>query len=480
MNLSPRVNKLLKAILKFSKDRKVKLYIVGGYLRDILLNRDRDNLDIDFCLKKGAINFGRKLAKQIKTGFVVLDRVRGACRLIKKIEDKTYTLDFTDFRGKTLEEDLLQRDFTINSLTIEFEKLLNLSEPLIELIDPYGGKKDLESKIVRVVNKKAFDEDPLRVMRAFSFACLFDFKIDKKTLKLIQAKHKELARVSGERLRDELFKILDSSCAFDYLYQMDRLKILSIIFPEIETMRNVRQGPYHHLDIWKHTLETIRQLEIIIQEFKDNQEIQGYLNKVISPGRKRRALIKLGAFLHDIGKPRALRHKNGRITFYGHERLGWEISEMIARRLRLSNDELDALKKMIFWHLRPGYLADNDEVSARAKFRYFRDTADEAVSVLLISLADQRATKGRLTTKTSRIQHEKVVSSLIKEYFRKKKEKKKICLINGDDLMRRFKLEPSPLIGKILHEVEELQAIGKIKSRREAFNIAKKFIKENM
>jgi putative nucleotidyltransferase with HDIG domain len=257
---------------------------------------------------------------------------------------------------------------------------------------------------------------------------------------------------------------------------MDTLKVLKIIIPEIEIMRGVKQGPYHHLDVLRHTFETIRQLENLIHELKKNKEIQDYLNEVISAGRKRYALIKLGALLHDIGKPYALRKENGKTKFHGHEKIGLEIAEQIAERLRLSNDELDALRKMVFWHLRPGYLADNEEITARATFRYFRDTAQEGVSILLLSIADQRATKGPLTVEESRIHHEKVALDLIKEYFKRKKEKKMPRIITGDNLIKKFQLEPSPLIGKILREIEELQAIGKITTKKQALDAARKLI----
>ena len=468
---------LLKIILKIAKNRKVKLYLVGGYLRDILLGREKENPDIDFCLKRGAINFGKEVARKIKGGFVVLDKTHGCSRVVKRISDKFYTLDFTDFRGKTLEDDLLHRDFTINALTIELEKLF-LSESIENLIiDPYKGRQDLELKTIRFVNKKAFDEDPLRVLRAFSLAIIFDFKIDKETLKAAKLKANKLSNVSYERIRDELFKIFERPHSFSYLEQLDKLRILKIIIPEIDVMRGVKQGPYHHLDVWQHTLETIRQLELLITEFKNSAEVQDYLDEIISPNRSRRALIKLGALLHDIGKPAALRHEDGKTKFHGHERIGSDITRNIVERLKLSNDEMDSLEKMVLWHLRPGYLADNQEVSPRAIFRYFRDTQKESVSILLISIADQRATKGPLTSKASRIRHEKVVSNLIKEYFRRKKEKKLPRLISGDDLLKKFKLEPSPLIGKILREIEELQAIGKVKNKKEALQSAKKFIK---
>ena len=467
---------LLRLVLSTAKKRRIKLYLVGGYLRDILLKREKANPDIDFSLKKNAIAFAKALQRKIKAGFVVLDKEHGCARLVKRIKDKVYTLDFTDFRGKTITKDLFHRDFTINALAIELEKLFLSEDREDAIIDPYKGRADLKSKIIRMVNKKAFDEDPLRILRAFSLAIIFDFKIDKETLKTIKLKAKGLSRVSYERIRDELFKILERPNAFSYLQDLDRLKILKIIIPEIEVMRGLKQGPYHHLDVWKHSLETVKQLELLITQLEDNSEVGDYLNEIISPGRSRRALIKLGALLHDTGKPAALRREDGKIKFHGHERISSDITENIAERLKLSNDERDSLDKMVLWHLRPGYLADNEEITPRAIFRYFRDTEKESVSILLISLADQRATKGPLTSQESRRHHEKVVLNLIREYFRREKEKKLPRLISGDDLLKKFKLQPSPLIGKILREIEELQALGKIKSKKEALERAQKFI----
>jgi poly(A) polymerase len=468
--------KILKPVYNFVKTRGVKLYLVGGILRDILLGREKENLDFDFCLKRGSLSFGKKLAGEIKAGFVVLDKEHGACRLVKKTKGKIYTLDFTDFRGKTLEKDLLLRDFTINAIALELDKVFAKGHLDDFLIDPYNGRVDLKHKIIRVVNKKAFVEDPLRILRSFSFSSIFGFKIDKQTLKLAKLYKHKLSRVSYERIRDELFKIFDNPNTFDYLIKLDKMRILTIPFPEIEKMRRVKQGPYHHLDIWQHSLETVRQLELLAKQLKNKQDIQNYLNEVLSSQRRRFALMKLGALLHDIGKPQALRREEGKIKFHGHEKIGTEITKEIAKRLKLSNDELDSLGKMIFCHLRPGYLADSKSVSKRAAFRYFRDTAKDAVSTLLISIADQRSTRGRLTTAESRIQHEKICFGLIKEYFKKQKEKKLPRLISGDDLINKFKLEPSLLIGKILREIEELQAIGKIKTRQKALELAKKII----
>jgi poly(A) polymerase len=468
--------KILKNIYLFSVPRHAKLYLVGGALRDLILNRKKDNPDFDFAIKRGAIGFGRALAKHWGAGFVVLDKEHGSCRVVKDFGPLTYTFDFSDFRGKTIQEDLLHRDFSINSLGVELSKLF-ASDIDLSLIDCYGAREDLKNKVIRVAHSKSFQEDPLRILRAFSFAYLLNFPIEKETLQLAKLHKDKLRKVSFERIRDELFKIFESDKASVCFRDLDKLKILEIIFPEIKKMRRIGQGPYHHLDVWQHTLETMYQLEIIFSGIKDI-EIRNYLNQRISYLRRRSQLLKLGAFLHDIGKPATLRHENGRTTFHGHERAGLALSEDIAKRLKLSNDEMRALHKMVLWHLRPGYLADTPKPTERAKFRYFRDAGIEALGVLLLSLADQRATKGPLTTLTARRQHERVVSSLIREYLRKGKEKKRVRILNGDEVMKKFKLSPSPLIGKILSEVEELQAIGRIRNKGEAIRAVEGFLKK--
>ncbi len=476
LKFSLRERRILRSIYNFAGPRRVKLYLVGGVLRDLILGKSKENPDFDFAIRMRAISFGRDLAKKLKCGFVILDKEHGSCRVVKKEGDKSYTFDFTDFRGKSLGDDLKHRDFTINAIALNLEEALIGRDLDLSLIDPYGGRVDIKNKLIRVVNKKSFSEDPLRILRAFSFSAILNFNIDKDALRLLKFDKDKLSSVSGERIRDELFKVFATDKAYDCFLALDKLKILDIIFPEVKKMRRIGQGPYHHLDVWQHTLETIRQLELIFKEIKD-EDIVRYLDTVISADRRRKAILKFGAFLHDFGKPKALRRQKGRTTFHGHERVGLRIAEDIARRLKLSNDEIYSLHKMVLWHLRPGYLADSENPTPRAKFRYFRDAGLEALSILLLSLADQRSTKGPLTTFKARRQHEVVVAKLIKEYLDKSKEKKEERLLNGNEIMRKFKLEPSPLIGKILSETEELQAIGKIKNKKEAFKAAAKFVR---
>ncbi|MFH1678999.1 MAG: HD domain-containing protein [Candidatus Omnitrophota bacterium] len=475
-SLSKDNQRILKPILESSRLGNIQLYIVGGFLRDIILGREKINPDIDFTVEKNAIAFAAALAKRLKAGFVVLDKANGCARVVKKVKDKAYTLDFTDFRGRDLLQDLGKRDFSINTLAVELKAFLETPE--YKLIDPYNGLKDLKSGIIRVLSPGAFDDDPLRILRSFSLSCTLNFKIQPLTMRLIDKKRSKLKDGSFERVRDELFKILASSRGYEFLSLLDRHKILELIIPEIKVMHRLNQGPFHHLDVWQHTLETVKQIERIIRNSGRSRDIKAYLNEEISSGRRRYELLKLTALGHDIGKPKTLRIEDGKIKFHGHEHVGAYMAEKIAQRIKLSNPEIFILKKIILFHLRPGYMSDIPALSMRAKFRFFRDAGEEAASVLLISLADQRATKGALTTAESRQRHERLVRRLLNEYFRKKKEKKTARLINGNDLIKRFKLEPSPLIGKILSEVEEAQAIGKLKTKKEALKIAEMIIRE--
>lgn len=477
LKFSLKDKNILNPIYNFAKAKKVKLYLVGGALRDLILDRTKENPDFDFCLKSGGLKFAAKLASQLKSAFVVLDEEHAACRLVKKINQKIYTFDFSDFRAATLEKDLLHRDFTINSMALALAEVFGRQDLERLIIDPYFGRFDLRAKIIKVTGSGSFKEDPLRILRAFSFSCALGFSLDPETLRLAKKEKNRINTVSSERIREELFKILDSSTAHASLAILDKLKILEIIFPEIKPMRGIGQGPYHHLDVWQHTLETLSQFESIIKGAKKTPRVYDYLQEEVGGLRKRSSLLKLACILHDIGKPKALRREKKKIIFHGHERIGLGLTRIISRRLKLSNDEGRALERIVLWHLRPGYLADNPHPTPRAIFRYFRDTGNDALGVLLLSLADQRATKGPLTTANSRLRHEKIVKHLIRKLLKQKDQKKLVRFLNGNQLMDKFKLSPSPLIGKLLAELEEAQAIAKIKNKQEAWQLANKLIK---
>ena len=479
-----RANPYLKLITRQLNKYPQESYLVGGYPRDLFLKRKKEVFDFDFALSSDAVKIGREIAKSLKSGFVVLDKEHGSCRIVYNRSGLSCNFDFTDFRGSSASTigggdiftDLSLRDFTINSLGLDLRALGKAKNIKDVLIDKYGAIKDIKSGNIRVVSDSSLMDDPLRILRAYSLSAVLDFKIEPKTRSLIKKYKDKITSSAYERISEELFKILNSKKAFIAFKDMDDSGVLDKIIPEIKSMRKVNQGPYHHLDVYRHCFEALRQIERLFEELKRYRDIQFFLNRIVSGTHTKRALLKFSAFLHDIGKPVSRERIKDKICFHGHERTGRNIVRGIAERLRLSNDERNALDKIIFWHLRPGYLADLKDLSRRAIYRFFRDTQNEAVSVLLLSIADQRSTRGPLTRGANRKHHEDVCLALARDFFKKSKEKKLVKLLDGNDLIAEFRLEPGPLIGKLLAAVEEAQAVGDVRDKAQALALAKKLL----
>ncbi len=474
-NLLAAIYPYVDTIQKISKKQKARVFLVGGALRDAILGKDVT--DFDFAMSCNAISIARSFAKKIKGAFVLLDEEHACARVARKEKGRLFTFDFADFRAATLKGDLSHRDFTINTLSLDIKDLDPLKDFSSYIIDVKKGLSDIRGKNIKMASKKVFVEDPLRLVRAFSLQSLLEFKIEKETLKQIKKDVALVNESAQERIRDEFFKILSTSNAFKNLKQMDKFGLLEQIIPQISIMRYISQGGYHHLPLWAHSLETIHQLEKIFNEFSENQDVSQYLNEELAFGRKRFALLKLAAILHDIGKPETCRKEKGKITYHGHEHAGRCIARHVAKMLKFSLNERKALEHMILYHLRPGYLSNFKKPTAKSVFRYFRDTKQEAVSVLLLSLADQRSTCGPLTTEQDQKHHEKIIRELIVQHFAKKEDKKAPRLLTGDDLIKRLRLKPSPIFKKILLKVEEAQALGKITTKKQALEIAKKMIR---
>lgn len=463
-----------QTIERIVKKYNVKAFLVGGAIRDYLM--DRPCVDFDFAVEKQAIKIAKVFAKKIKGAFVLLDEEHHCARVARKEKDKIFTFDFADFRAKDLKGDLSCRDFTINAICVDLKILLSSKGIDQSLIDPFGGQKDLRHKKIKMTSAKAFVHDPLRLIRGFSLEALLGFVMDSPTLKQVKKDRDLLNHSARERVRDEFFKILSSKNAFKVLKKMDRVHILENAIPQVTSMFHLRQaGGYHHLSLWPHSLETVRQIEKISEEFGCDQKIRSYLDESLAFGRSRLAVLKLGALFHDIGKPQTYRRDKGKISFHGHEHAGRYMIRDIAKFLKLSTRERLALEMWTLHHLRPGYLSNFKNPTPKAIFRYFRDTKEEAVGILLLSLADQRSTRGPLTTQKDLEHHEKIIRDLIQIYYCKTEQKKPLRLITGDDLIRSMKLKPGPLFKKILLSVEEAHALGKIKTKKQALELARKF-----
>jgi len=346
------------------------------------------------------------------------------------------------------------------------------------LYDPLGGRADIRKKVVRVADEHVLRQDPLRILRAFSIALRCHFRIEKKSLSFLRKYRALLRTVSAERISEELFKILERDDSYATIRRMTELEVLDEVIPCLSSCRGVTQeGGFHHLDVLNHSLETFLRFEMMYRnKLHRRQEIRDYLNQELAANRTRKQIIKLACILHDIGKPRAKKKRKKKTIFHQHEKFGAQMAERFGVQLKLSFREKESLKKLIFWHLRPGYLADIRRPSKRAEYRFFRDAGDDGVGIILLSLADWRATRGPRTSKREKIKHENVMLALLDEYFEDKNKKPLPRVVDGFDIMKKFHLDPSPLVGDILRAVNEEQALGKVTAKKDAYDLAKKII----
>jgi putative nucleotidyltransferase with HDIG domain len=464
-------NPSLKIIKSLAQTRKTDVYLVGGFLRDYFL--DKQKLDFDFAVSAGALNLAKSFARRIGGSYVLLDKERGCARVCKKERGTLATYDFADFRAKTFKGDLARRDFTVNTLALCVNTLSASDTPASALIANASAKKDLSGRRIRMMSARSFIDDPLRILRAYSLCAQHGFRIEAKTLAQMKKDAKRLAGVSPERVRDELFKVLSSDDCGRHLRRMDNDGMLEYVIPQVRIMDNCKQGTYHHLDVWPHSLETVSQLDGILRSDWPGEGLVGYLQEPVAGERKRLHIMRLAALLHDIGKPQTRKVEKGRVSFHGHEHVGKQIVRGVAKMLKLSTRESHMLEDMVQWHLRPGYLSNFKKPSERMVYRYFRDAGQEAASIAIISLADQRSTRGPATTQADQLHHEKICRELIRRFVERMNAKPFVPLINGDDLIKKLKLEPSPLFARILADVRERQSLGKLKSKNEALVLAK-------
>jgi len=463
----PQLSLLREAFQKSGR----RVFLVGGAVRDYYLGRH--GTDLDLAVDSGSIALSRQLARRIKGAFVLLDLEHGSGRVVKKMDGSVWTFDLTDWRGKSIRQDLGARDFTINALAMD---IMDQGPAAGTILEVKGSRRDLKAGVVRMIGPKVFVDDPLRLLRAFTLQATLGFEMDARTLKQVKKDAHLISKTAAERIREEIFKVLVSPRAFETLSSMDAAGLLPQAMPQLTVMYGVTQGGYHHLDVWKHSLEVLKNAEKLIEAMGREGRMGKYLHEIIGGGHSRLALLKMACLLHDIGKPETRRKEKGRMTFHGHEHAGERITRQVARHLKLSVKERFFLEDAVRMHLRPGYLSNFKRPSEKAIFRYLRDTKDEAVSLAVLGLADQAATRGPLTTKAKHEHHARICHMLIKRYFEQKDQKPRQRLLTGHDLIRVLKLKPSELFGKILSTVEEAAALGKIKTKEEALALAKNAI----
>ena len=447
-------------ILKKFQDSGYEIYIVGGAVRDILTKRPVD--DWDFTTDATP----PEILKIFPDGFY--DNVFGTVGISHESSPNPYEIttfrrefDYSDHRrptkvewGKTLEDDLQRRDFTINAMALAIEQeskrvkewknktsTLPLSRSFT-LIDRYDGQNDLENKLIRAVGdpNKRFREDALRMMRAVRIAAELGFTIEDKTFEAIKNNSGLINKIAKERVKDELLKIIASHNPYEGVVIFRNSGLMEEIIPEMEAAFGVEQkspGRHHIYDVGTHSLLSLKNVAE-----KNND-----------------AIVRLATLIHDIGKPKTFKKQdNGVITFYNHELVSGRIARDIAKRLRFSKKQAEKFYRLVRYHQ---FTVDEKQTDSSLR-RFIRNVGLENVSDMIDLRVGDRLGGGARETSWRLEEFKKRLIEVQKQPFTVHDLK-----ITGHDVMRELGIKPGPIVGMVLNKIYDEVVEKKVENKKE-------------
>jgi len=439
-----KTDKMLKTVGAIADAQGAEVYAVGGYVRDYLL--DKRGKDIDFVVVGDGPAFAKAVASGLRTNRLTIYKKFGTAL----VEAGDYKLEFVGARKESyrsdsrkpdvtpadLKTDLARRDFTINTLAVALNR-----GNFGEIIDIFGGQKDLKQGIIRtpLEPEVTFEDDPLRIMRAIRFATRLNFDLTPETAAAIKTKRHRLSIISQERITDELLKILMAERPSIGFLLMDQTGVLEVIFPELLKLKGVdeRDG-FHHKDVFLHTLKVV-----------DN--VAAVSDKVG---------LRYAALVHDIAKPRTKQFVEGKgWTFHNHEEVGARMLGAIGKRLRFPNEMTRYAQKLTRLHLRPISLTEED-VTDSAYRRLLVQAGEELEDLLTLCRADITSQNPRRVKK--HLANFDFVVKRLNEVEEKDKMRAFQSPVRGDEIMKICSLKPGPMIGVLKDAIEEAILDGKI------------------
>ncbi len=441
---------LLQVLSDLSRDLQTPLYLVGGYVRDLLLHREVK--DIDIMAAGSGIAAARAFAEKIGARNVVTYEKFGTAMV--KSDDRM--IEFVGARKEkyltqtrrpqvesaTVDEDLSRRDFTVNAIAVALHP-----EEYGKLLDPFNGRADLKRKLLRTPldPDETFDDDPLRMMRAIRFAAQLGFSIEKHTYEGIRRNRDRIGIVSQERITDELMKILASEKPSIGLSAMFDTGLLHIVFPELASLKGVDQTyEHHHKDVFNHTLEVVDNIS------PDTGDIS----------------LRIAALLHDIAKPKTKQyHPKQGWTFHGHEELGARMVKSIFRKLKLPSERIQYIESLISLHLRPMALVD-EGVTDSAVRRLLFEAGEHIDDLMKLCRADITSKNPRRVRRY--LNNYNRLIQRMKEVEEKDKLRNWQPPVRGDEIMQRFGLSPGKLVGLLKKSLEDAILDGVIPNEYDA------------
>ncbi len=444
----------IKALVESSEELDLRVFIIGGWVRDLLLYRE--SMDMDFVVEGSGIAIAENLAKKLKANLAVFKNF-GTAMVKFNDGNQSVELEFVGARKEsyrrnsrkpiiedgTLQDDQERRDFTINAMAIEISK-----EKKSTIIDPFGGLEDLDNRIIKTPLDPdiTFSDDPLRMLRAIRFASQLNFTIEEETFAAIKRNKDRLDIISTERVTSELNKIILSPIPSYGFNLLNDTGILEIIFPELTDLAGVdKRGHLGHKDNFYHTLEVLDNISLHTNDL----------------------FLRWAAILHDIGKAPTKRFVNGiGWTFHGHEFVGYKMIPNLFKRMKLPmNEKMRYVQKLVKLHLRPIALIEN-KVTDSAIRRLLFEASNDVEDLMTLCHADITS-KNQKKVKQFHRNFEKVQVKLI-ELEEKDKLRNWQPPIDGDEIMKTFDIQPCRAVGDIKTIIREAILEGTIESNHEA------------
>ncbi len=446
----PLTHPLLKRIGAIADREQIEAYVVGGYVRDLLLGKT--DADMDVVVVGDGIAFAQQVAGAIGARNVVTFERFGTAMVPHgggKIEfvgarREAYEAGSRkpNVQGGSLDEDLRRRDFTINAMAASLN-----SPDFGLLLDPLGGREDLARRVLRTPldPETTFQDDPLRMMRGIRFAAQLQFTIEEHVLRAIGTVADQISVVSQERITDELMKILAAPRPSVGLILLFNAGLLTHVFPEISNLAGTDQRrDHHHKDVFRHTCIVVDNIARATED----------------------VWLRFVALVHDIAKPRTKEYKEGTgWTFHGHEELGARMMKSVFRRLRLPTEHLPYVEKLVRLHLRPMVLVD-DIVTDSAVRRLIFDAGNDIDDLMTLCRADITSKNPQLVTRY--LKNYDIVMDKIREVEEKDRLRNWQPPVRGEEIMQLCGLEPGKPVGMLKKAIEEAILEGTIPNDHDA------------
>ena len=451
---------LSKIIDKFDNE----IYLVGGTVRDFYMGLESTDRDI-IVMDQDAREFALKLSELFQATFVPLDEENKIYRIV--LPDKINYIDVTNPVGDSIEKDLMRRDLTINAIAVNIRTG--------ELIDISGGVTDIMNKCINYVNELNFVDDPLRLLRVYRFQALYGFQLAPETINAVCKYSDLIHKPAVERINYELLKLFGGEYAHVALENMNKTWILEEIFPFVKELKQVPPNSHHHLDLFHHSIETVKQVQILYNEAPD--EVKEHLSRIDFGGFSRLAHLKLAAFMHDIGKFSTWTIEEGKHRFIKHDDVGSKMSVKILKDLHFSNKQIDYISSMIKYHIYPSHVMTSPQITEKIMMRYVRKMDTNSIDAIILAQADRLSARGPEITDQIVERNITSLNMLLSFYLEARETLKPLPkLLSGNDVMQILNIKPSKRLGEIMDALHEAQISGDVITKEHAIEFVKNMV----